>query len=938
MYPMLILREELLCLILLGLLALISHSFRMGQDGRAFHRLLSLAAAHVALDGLSVYSVNHPGFLSSPGNDFVHALLFVSAVLFAAEIMIYILCLIYPERKKVLRALTLGDAGLYLFLILCGLLRFSYVPRQGTYTSGGSAAAAGFALAFLCLLVSLLALLWRRDLVSPPLRRTLLPILLVLIGAEIAQILVRELLFTGAAVTLASLAFFFSLENPAAVLDRRARMDALMGMGSRASYDRDMQAYDEMFTRDKSLPFTFLFVDINNLRSVNGLYGHQAGDDYISQVALLLVKSLKGAEHIYRMGGDEFLAVYRNQPERVLLRDMDRATEAVQREKDSFPAEPELVMGYAASDEKYRSLRDVLRVADYMMYRNKANLKLDHTLAHTREGGTVLNLSGLTDRVFDAMCLTSEEVYPFLTNLETNVTRISPGMAEVFGLEHEFFADFEPVWTSRIHPDDLDAYQADLAATMQGKQQYHFCRYRALTKSGAYVQLTCRGGIYHGRGNEADIFTGYIVNHGAPELVDAVTGLQNETAMENRLRQLLREEGSGVLLRLEIQNVTRIRMLYGREACDTVLRRLGGHLLTLCRDRGDVYCISPETFILILTPGKPDVAREMYSMIRQSSASGVSADTLSIPVAVLGSALVLPSEALKDQEAVRSASMYAQEEARQLQGDRLHFFSPEAMPGAVTGRVSLLSAVHLDAITARENFFLRYQPILRLRSGAVVGAEALLRWRSKELGEVSPTRFISLLESDPVYLSLGQEIIRKAVRQAAVFRRSLPDFRINVNITALQLLAEDFPAQVLHILREEDFPPEHLVLELTERCKELDFPFLAQKVRQLQETGIQVALDDMGTGFSTLDLLLHLPVNEVKLDHAFTRELRKEEKHRLYAQGLCQAAAGGAIEVCFEGVEEQETAEYLKTLGNVLSQGFLFDAPLLPEEFTARYC
>ena len=130
-----------------------------------------------------------------------------------------------------------------------------------------------------------------------------------------------------------------------------------------------------------------------------------------------------------------------------------------------------------------------------MMYRNKADIKRDiveDTIHHT---GTHLNLSGLTDRVFDAMCLTSEEYYPYLTNMETQVTRVSPAMAEFFGLDGEFQANFSEIWPKYIHPDDLEEYMSDLTATMTGRKQYHFCRYRALGKNGEYVSVTCRGGL-----------------------------------------------------------------------------------------------------------------------------------------------------------------------------------------------------------------------------------------------------------------------------------------------------------------------------------------------------------------------------------------------------------------------------------------------------------
>ena len=128
------------------------------------------------------------------------------------------------------------------------------------------------------------------------------------------------------------------------------------------------------------------------------------------------------------------------------------------------------------------------------------------------------------------------------------------------------------------------------------------------------------------------------------------------------------------------------------------------------------------------------------------------------------------------------------------------------------------------------------------------------------------------------------------------------------------------------------------MLELTERCKEMEFGLLNERVTELKKTGVHVALDDMGTGYSTIDLLLHLAADEIKLDMAFTRELQGIEKHEILTRTLCAAAARSNVDVCFEGVEDEQTVEYLKGYGDVLLQGYYFARPLLPDEFIAKYC
>ena len=933
---LLILREEIVCLIILIYLAFISRTYRMGKDGHLFHLILTFAMAHVVLDGITVWTVNHTDTVSPVVNDVLHMLFYISAVLYGVAFFRYILNLSYPGLDLKWHKMLMIPAGLYMIL-LPTLLKIEYREFDGTWASVGSGSVVGFAICYLFFVISLIMIIIRKKQVGRHIRLMLLPMLFLLIATECVQLAVKEFLFTGGAMTVITVAFFFTLENPAAVLERKVMMDALSGLGSRSSYERDMTEYEQEFENDKSIPFTFMFIDINNLRSVNGLYGHQEGDSYISDVAVLLMTNLKNATHIYRMGGDEFLAIYRRTEEKTVIRDIQRVHEACKKEGEKKEYTPELAMGYAVSNDQYNNLRDVLRVADYMMYRNKADLKHEAALGVMREAGTRLNLSGLTDRVFDAMCLTSDRYYPYIMNMETGVTRIAPAMVEFFRLEDEFINDFEEIWNERVHPDDLEAYQRDLHQAMRGAREYHYSRYRVKAPDGGYVEVTCRGGLYHGRDGEPDVFCGYIVNHGAPETIDSATGLRNYTVMDDQLKEILRSGGSAILLKMDFTNSYRIRMLYGSATNGSVMRSMAEMTRKALKGRGEVFSRDGGYFICLLPGYTREEANQLFQEIREKAAAGIQAGNITVPVKVTAGAVELPDESLQDTESIRSAALFAAEEAWNASQETVTFFKTgEAV--IEEEEIGLLKIVHRDCMNDRSRFFLRFQPIIRSETGAVAGAEALIRWQSEEFGEVAPGRFISFLENDPAYKALGYDIIRFAVREAGRIREKLPDFNINVNITAMQLYAEDFTEQVTEILRQEEFPADHLILELTERCKEMEFEVLKQQVAELRKTGVKVALDDMGTGFSTLDLLLHLPVDEIKLDMAFTRELESNANNEMLAQVLCEMARKNDMFICFEGVETEQLRDYLNSYGDVLLQGYYFDKPMRQEEFERKYC
>ena len=149
-----------------------------------------------------------------------------------------------------------------------------------------------------------------------------------------------------------------------------------------------------------------------------------------------------------------------------------------------------------------------------------------------------------------------------------------------------------------VHPDDLMEYVSDLSATISGRKQYHFVRYRARAKNGEYVQVTCRGGLYHGRDGEPDVFAGYVVNHGTSGTVDGSTGLRNHLVLFEYLTKTLEEKRKGVIIRLEIRNLNRIRMIYSGETADMMIRNLSSDLVSITDETGEVFSNNGATFII----------------------------------------------------------------------------------------------------------------------------------------------------------------------------------------------------------------------------------------------------------------------------------------------------------------------------------------------------
>lgn len=173
---------------------------------------------------------------------------------------------------------------------------------------------------------------------------------------------------------------------------------------------------------------------------------------------------------------------------------------------------------------------------------------------------------------------------------------------------------------------------------------------------------------------------------------------------------------------------------------------------------------------------------------------------------------------------------------------------------------------------------MEYQPIVISKTGRVIGAEALVRWCMEPYGIVSPGRFIEWMETDPAMYELGNFVLETALRETVELLEVMPEFVLNVNVSARQMEREEFRAQVLRILEETGFPADHLCLELTERCRDMPLEVIKREVEFFQGYGIRMAMVDYGTGSASSGIVLYAPIDEIKLDMSFIRGITEDRK------------------------------------------------------------
>jgi diguanylate cyclase (GGDEF)-like protein len=418
-----------------------------------------------------------------------------------------------------------------------------------------------------------------------------------------------------------------------------------------------------------------------------------------------------------------------------------------------------------------------------------------------------------------------------------------------------------------------------------------------------------------------------------PALTDQLTGVRTRAGLALVSRVDDGTDGTHVLpgfdarqaaaVMVDILGLDPVNQNFGYDAGDAVIRTIADRLVRLAAHDDHVARLGGGQFIVI-RPGGATALRlkALARRVLTACAAPVPFDSHRIRVQVKVGAAVEGAEDLPD--LLRRAGM-SLAMARLSQGDGLEVFGSELIDEIVQ-RARLLVA--LRDLDLDRDLRLDYQPIVELRSGTVVGNEALLRWRHPILGEISPATFIPIAEATGAIERIGSWVLRNACEQAASWPTVAGQTpSVSVNVSARELAATTFVGDVVAALRVSHLSPRRLILEVTETSV-LDEPEASStNLRKLAELGIRVSLDDFGTGYSSLSMLRRVPVHELKIDRSFVDGLGVRDQDTAIVASVIELAHTLGAAVVAEGIETIEQLHELLRLGCEHGQGFLLGRP-----------
>ena len=455
--------------------------------------------------------------------------------------------------------------------------------------------------------------------------------------------------------------------------------------------------------------------------------------------------------------------------------------------------------------------------------------------------------------------------------------------------------------------------------------------------------------------DESDTVTHYIGTHfditerkhaeeriKALAFYDQLTGLPNRTLLVDRLHQTqitgVRSGDYGALLFIDLDNFKTLNDTFGHDRGDQLLRQVASRLTQAVRHEDTVARIGGDEFVVVLASlGEVEsLAASISEMIADKILAVLNtpylmADTVHRSSASIGVTL-FQGEALGIDELMKQADL-AMYKSKESGRNLVRFFDP-TLELAVRVRAELEDDLRIAV--EQGQLQLHYQPQL-IDGGQLTGAEALLRWNHPLRGMVSPADFIPLAEETGLILPIGQFVLEAACHQLVAWaaQPAFAQLSIAVNVSARQLHQEDFVSQVRATLAQTGANPMRLKLELTESLLVENVQEIIGKMLALRETGIGFSLDDFGTGYSSLSYLKRLPLDQLKIDQSFVRDVLDDPSDATIARTIVALANALGLGVIAEGVETTAQLAFLREAGCYAYQGYLFSRPLAVTDFEA---
>lgn len=531
----------------------------------------------------------------------------------------------------------------------------------------------------------------------------------------------------------------------------------------------------------------------------------------------------------------------------------------------------------------------------------------------------------------------SLDAYMFVWDLNEDLYIVSKKATKRFPFDTAVMKNAAELLKKIVYPSDYGKLAAELEQCRSGEKDFHALEYRWLDRMNKVVWINCRGAVVTGAQGHR-LLVGAVSEMGKKAKADNITGLRRETRFRLDAEALLRDKPASIryMMRIGIDNFKEINEKEGIVAGDEVLQELAACIIDTVDESVDVYRLVADEF-MIVDAGNAEAQEPsvIYGQIQKRIADTVRSKEYSRFYTV--SAGVLEGEfAGRNVEDLMRFTEFSLNEAKRNGKNQMMVFDQKAY-SVYLERLNMRKAMRQDISHDFRGFEVYYQPIVSTTDYKLIGAEALLRWRNEEYGNVSPAVFIPILEESGLIIPVGKYVLWEAAKTCKKWKQYIPEFHVNVNLSYVQLYRSDLMKDVEKCIQEVGIDPESLVLELTESGYIETNDRIKALFRDLKARKIDLALDDFGTGYSNMRYLKEIDVKTVKIDRSFVvQALKNDYDYNIISHIIDMVHSLGSV-VCMEGIEEKEELTKMMETKPDMIQGYYFGKPSPAARFEEEF-
>lgn len=533
------------------------------------------------------------------------------------------------------------------------------------------------------------------------------------------------------------------------------------------------------------------------------------------------------------------------------------------------------------------------------------------------------------NELFEAFASASDNVYIYVCDMKTDISRWSLNSVDYWALESEYIEDAANMWAKHIHPDDLDVYMDDITKVFAGKKKTHNCQYRAKNYLGEYVWVECKGSVIRDEEGTPKIFAGLMTRIDGQSKYDNLTGLLTT----QWLHSCDFAAQTGVAVLIGIDGFRKVMSHYGYNTGDEILVEFSKKIKTLCHPGWQLLRFSGDEFLLLAVSADRQEIEDFYKIFCRETDVIELQDGHKVGISASAGAVCFPQDADTREHLINKLEN-SLEYAKNIDKGTLVFCSEEIVRTHERRQIlrdDLKQCIKNDF----QGFELYYQPFVDSETQTIVGCECLLRWKGDKIKDSYPGEFIKVLEDYGGIREVGFWVMEQSIRQQVEWRDTHKDLLVSFNVSYQQFMDETFEERLDFYAKTYGVKPEYMIIELTESCAVDNPKELAAMFDRLRRRGFRIALDDFGTAYASLEMLKSLQVDYIKVEHSFVRELSEPGHDIDYViidnlLDLCRHL--GCLSIV-EGVENSKVAEIVGTMDVSLLQGYYYSKPVCQEDF-----